>query len=131
MSSRAGALTGLRILVVDDNDDARQILRRLLTHFGAVVTTAASAQEALKLLAKLAPSVVITDMFMEPGDGRGLLRQARERGTRAPFIAISTGDFDGKELTRSGFAAYLRKPLDHEPLVETILDVVARTKRSS
>ena len=126
MASRAGALIGLHIVVVDDNADAREILRRVLTYFGAFVTIAGSAEEALAVLAKNEPHVVITDIFLDPDDGRGLLVQARERGVSAPFVAVSTGDFDPAELEREGFAAYLRKPLEHGVLVDTILAVIDR-----
>ena len=124
MGSRAGVLTGLHVLVVDDNADARDLLRFVLAYFGAFVTTAASVPEAMDLLASIAPHVVITDVFLGADDGREFLLQARSRGVRAPFIAISTGDFDRYDLGRAGFAAYLRKPLEHNELVDTILGVV-------
>ena len=126
MPSPAGVLSGLHVVVVDDNVDAREILRRVLGHHGALVTLAASARAALDMLANLVPSVVITDMYLDPGDGREVLRQARTMGVRAPFIAVSTGDFDTQELRRAGFVAFLRKPLDHQTLVDTILTVVRR-----
>jgi CheY-like chemotaxis protein len=88
------ALSGLHVVVVDDNADAREILRRVLAYFGALVTLAASANEALDVLTNLVPNVVITDMYLDPGDGRDVLRAARALGVRAPFIAVSSGDFD-------------------------------------
>jgi hypothetical protein len=55
-----------------------------------------------------------------------LVADARQGGSRVPFIAISEQDYDPRDLERAGFAAYLRKPLDHNKLVDTILAVVRR-----
>jgi DNA-binding response OmpR family regulator len=56
--------------------------------------------------------------------GFHVISDARRRGIRVPFIAVSGRDFNPRELERAGFAAYLRKPLDHKKLVDTILAVV-------
>ena len=124
MGSRFGVLTGLSILVVEDNEDAREILRTVLEYYGAMVTTAASAPEALGGLAAFAPDVVITDMILGADGARRVLNGARRRRMHAPIIAVSGQDFDAEALEREGFAAYLRKPLDHEQLVDTILAVM-------
>src|SRR5437667_4927427 len=121
MGSREGVLKGLHLLVVEDDDDAREILRLLLTYFGALVTPVSTLREGLSLLAAMEPSAVIADMMLGQDDALRLIREARKRGTRAPFIAVSGQDFDEAALQGAGFAAYLRKPLDHEKLVDTIL----------
>jgi ATP-binding cassette, subfamily B, bacterial len=125
MADARGVLRGIHILVVEDDLDARDILGMVLTHFGASVATARTAREALRLMEHVATSVVVTDMALGPAsDGTRLLREARRRGYTAPFIAISGMDFDAHELLVEGFDAYLRKPLDHRTIVETILAVV-------
>ena len=112
------------IVVVEDDPDAREILRMLLDFCGAQVTTVPSESEALSILTATDPTVVVADLMLDPGNGLRLLRHARKRGITAPFIAVSATDFAPDALESMGFAAYLRKPLDHDGLVDTILAVV-------
>jgi CheY-like chemotaxis protein len=124
--SRQGALTGLHILVVEDDTDGRVILKSLLGYFGALVTAVSGVRDAARELRHVAPDVVIADMILGRGTAFGLVADARRRGSRIPFIAISEQDYDPRELEAAGFAVYLRKPLDHNKLVDTILAVVRR-----
>ena len=114
-------MAGLSVLVAEDDEDARDILTSLLTHFGAHVQAVRTTTEALSTLQQWAPDVVIADMILGRSDGFALLRQARKNRTAAPFIAVSGRDFDPEDLKTAGFASYLRKPLDHKKLVETIV----------
>jgi CheY-like chemotaxis protein len=124
MGSRQGALDGLHILVAEDDSDARDILKSVLTYFGAHVEAVSTVTSARAVLRRWTPDVVIADMFLGSSDGIALLREARKTGTAAPFIAVSGQDFDAVSLKAAGFAAYLRKPLDHNTLVDAILDLV-------
>jgi len=126
MSSRRGALTGLHIVVAEDNEDSREILRTVLEYFGAFVTHAASAAAALRVLRGAAPDLIIADMRLGDHNATWLVREARKIPVKAPVIAISGLDFDEQRLQEHGFAAYLRKPVDHDRLVDTILAVVNR-----
>jgi CheY-like chemotaxis protein len=127
VDSRRGVLTGLQILVVDDDLDSREILKSLLGYFGALVTVAEGVGDAIRKLQILPPHVVIADMILgRRSSGFGLIAAARQQGSTIPFIAISGQDYDPKELERAGFAAYLRKPLDHNTVVDTVLAVVPR-----
>jgi CheY-like chemotaxis protein len=75
----AGPLRGIRVLVVEDHDDSRDVLAEALKYSGAVVTTASSAREALPLTPMV--DVVVTDMSMPGEDGRGSwLRSNRAAG---------------------------------------------------
>ncbi len=121
MDSRSGSLAGLYVLVVEDNVDAREILRLVLTYFGAAVATAQSAREGLSALREVDPDVTIADIHLGDREAPWLLREARKVGCRAVFLAVSADDFDEARLREQGFAAYLRKPVDHERLVETVL----------
>ena len=114
------------IVVVENDSAAREILRMLLDSFGAGITAVPSAREALSILTAVDPTIVITDMLLGPDNGLRLLRDARRRGITAPFIAVSEKDFVPAELEAVGFAAYLRKPLNREQLVDTILAVVRK-----
>ena len=124
MDSRQGVLTGLYVLVVDDDLDAREILSSVLGYFGAFVTVSKGVADARRLLHEVAPDVVLADMRLGGSDGFRLLNEARKERNYTPFIAISGQDFDPEELQDAGFAAYLRKPLDHVRLVDTILAVI-------
>ncbi len=126
MASRHGALAGLFILVLEDDRDSRQILQQLLTYLGASVTSVAAPAEALSLLRQIEPDVVLVDMMLGRDDGLTFLQRARKRGSRAPMIAMSAQDFDREVLEGAGFVAYLRKPLDHNRLVDTVLAVATR-----
>jgi ATP-binding cassette subfamily B protein len=124
--SRRGALFGIHVLVVESNEDARQILRMLLSYFGAAVTTTGSAREALRTLRHISPDVVIADMKLGDHDAFWLMRGARKLASRAPFVAVSGQDFDERQLLQDGFEAFLRKPLDHDRLIDVVLTVVRR-----
>ena len=127
MDQRVGVLAGLHVLVVEDNRDARTIFSRVLRYFGALVTSAVSAAEALQLLRAMRPDVVLTDIQLPDHYGTWLVRQARRRGATTPFVAISSGDLDAGDLAESGFEVFLRKPVDHDRLVDVILSVARRS----
>jgi CheY-like chemotaxis protein len=125
----AGALRGLHVLVVDDDRDTREMLRQVLTHAGALVTTAADGESALVILKNVAADVVISDLSMPRRDGRWLIRNLRALGGRqgkVPAIAVTA--YRETELETdalaAGFDVYLEKPLDFRRLIETILRVV-------
>jgi CheY-like chemotaxis protein len=116
-----GLLAGVRIIVVDDDRDARESLQMLLRSFDAVVVAFPTARDTLRALTAAEPDVVIVDILLGRTDGLHLLRDARMQGIRAPFIAISAKAFDSLQLEGLGFSTYLRKPLDHPRLVKTVL----------
>ena len=125
----AGALRGLHVLVVDDDQDTREMLRQTLTHAGALVTTAADGESALVILTNVAADVVISDLSMPRHDGRWVARNLRALGGRqgkVPAIAITAyreTQFETDALA-AGFDVYVEKPLDFGRLIETILRVV-------
>jgi CheY-like chemotaxis protein len=116
---------GIRVLVVDDNEDARDILATIFGYAGAWVRVAASAREAVAMLDEV--DVVVTDYSM-PGDtGLWLLERVLERPGRVPVIAV-TGytDTDIAELAAAPFARVLRKPLDPWTLCREVRDATGR-----
>jgi CheY-like chemotaxis protein len=121
-----GALTGLHVLVVEDNADARGILTAVLEYCGAFVTPIATARDALRFLQQATPDAVVADMHLPDHDAPWLVREARHLRTVAPFIAVSAADFDPEELEAQGFALFLRKPLDLSRLADAVLAVVRR-----
>ena len=121
-----GGLSGLSILLVEDNDNEREVFRMLLEHFGARPITAKDAQEGLAALGTVEPHLVIADVLLGDHDAFWLLQEVRKRGWRVPFLAVSGEDFDAGELSRRGFVAFLRKPADHQRLVEAVLKATKR-----
>ena len=120
-------LLALYVLVVDDHGGARESLRLMLAYSGASVTVASSAPAALDALQRLRADVVVADIVLgSPEDGVWLLRRARTRWPRLPFVGISGEDVDGPTLVRMGFEVYLRKPAGYESLVSAVLSAIAR-----
>ena len=120
------ALTGLHVLVVEDNVDARAILTAVLEYCGALVTQAATATDALRVLRHTTPDAVVSDMNLPDHDASWLVRESRQFRSQAPFVAVSAEDFDQEDLQKRGFATFLVKPLDLPRLVDAVLAVVRR-----
>lgn len=128
-TSHPAALTGLRILVVDDEADARSLARRVLEECGAHVVTAGSAAEAMAAVdAESVPSIIVSDIGMPEQDGYELIRQVRllpgEAG-RVPAIAL-TALARAEDRTRALMAGYQRhisKPVDPAELVSAIANL--------
>ncbi|HZG39184.1 MAG TPA: ATP-binding protein [Nodosilinea sp.] len=120
-------LTGVRVLTVDDDPDARELLAVMLTQYGAAVTAAASVAEALAVLETYRPDVLISDIGMPDMDGYTFIKQVRalpaEQGGRVPAIALTayTRKADQQQALASGFQRHLSKPLEVEPLVKAVL----------
>jgi len=110
-----GDLAGVHVLIVEDTDDSREVLRVVLEYCGALVTTAESAEKAKRILATLRPHVLVTDISM-PDDGLELIREVRTvaetKGLRIPAIAITAYQGRREELLAEGFVELLEKPLD-------------------
>lgn len=118
----AGRLRGVRVLVVEDNDDSRDMLAQALKYSGALVTPATSAREALPLIPVV--DVVVTDMSMPGEDGAWLLAQVEQ--SRRPMIVL-TGLVDHHNFTGVKFARVLRKPFDPWHLCQEIRAVGGAT----
>jgi CheY-like chemotaxis protein len=128
----ADALVGLHVLVVDDDSEARMLLRTVLEYGGALVTVVATARDALRTLQRVTPDAVVSDIAMPHENGYWLIREMRElegvRGHRIPAIAI-TGHADVHGLDRTleaGFDAHLTKPVDPWDLCRVIATLVRR-----
>ena len=128
-SSADISLAGLRLLVVDDDEDALVLMRMALGRRGAEVTTAASAAEALDAMGISKPDVLICDIGMPQTDGYALLRQVRalppEKGGHIPAVALTAyaGEGDKQRAFAVGFQAHLAKPVTPHELAVTIAGV--------
>lgn len=128
-------LGGIRVLVVDDEPDARALVKRLLENCEAVVTTAASASEALEALRRAKPDVVISDIGMPGEDGYALIRMVRalppDEGGDVPAVAL-TAYARSEDRTRallSGFQSHVAKPVEPTELVATVASLARRPGR--
>lgn len=108
-------LAGIHVVVVDDDADARDLIATVLEYCGALVTKAASADQALALLEKVTSDAVVSDIAMPGRDGYWLLQQLRAPGKdKIPIVAITAhGALHGPDRTLlAGFDAHVRKPVD-------------------
>ena len=124
------SLSGIHVLFVDDNLDAREIVGSYLRYSGAVVRVAASAEAALDTFRRVTPDVVITDLSMPGRDGAWLLKEIRRasRGFAVPVIAITAfgGRYDRALMLQQGFDEYLTKPVSAEHLCKIVARFVGR-----
>ena len=117
------ALAGVRVLVVDDDDDTRLILNEVLGHLGADVATAASAQDALALAQGV--DIIVTDIAMPSVDGVWLLERVNELPRPVPVIAMSGyAERQVPRYARAPFARKLLKPVDKSELSDLIREVL-------
>jgi PAS domain S-box-containing protein len=120
------ALSGLRVLIVDDDADAREVVSLALSDCGARTRGAASAREALQLLPEFRPDVLVSDISMPGEDGYALIRRIRALAARGlgdvPAVAL-TGLSDvgerGRALT-AGFQQFIPKPVEADQLARVV-----------
>ncbi|MDZ8134321.1 MAG: PAS domain-containing protein [Nostoc sp. DedQUE04] len=128
-------LTGIKILTVDDDADARELITVLLAEYGAQVLTVASATEVLANLESFQPDVLVSDIGMPEVDGYSLIQQIRaltpEKGGKIPAIALTAYARveDYQLVIGSGYQLHVTKPLDPEELVQAVV-VLARSKQN-
>ena len=131
----ADLLRDVRILVVDDQEDARDLLRTMLSQYGALVTTVDSARAALEEIDQRPPDVVLSDVGMPREDGYELIRQLRRRAThrggRIPAIAVTAyaSVADRAAALESGYQAHVAKPFDPAELARTVAGVHRKISR--
>jgi PAS domain S-box-containing protein len=122
-------LDGLRVLVVDDEPDARELLAELLEGRGAESFSAESAEEARRALAIAHPHVIISDIAMPEEDGYDFIRSVRglatQQGGTTPAIALTAHARreDRVRALGAGFTSYVQKPVDVEELVRLVQDL--------
>jgi signal transduction histidine kinase/ActR/RegA family two-component response regulator len=121
-----GLLDGLNVLVVDDDEDARVLLSTTLRQNGARVTTASTAKDALALVERQPPAIILSDIAMPHEDGLELIRQLRarssDRGGRIPAVAVSAyaSLSDGLAAEAAGYQAHVAKPFEPSEVVQLV-----------
>ncbi|HKW95940.1 MAG TPA: GAF domain-containing protein, partial [Methylomirabilota bacterium] len=128
-------LAGLRLLVVDDETDAREVMRFVLERGGARVRTADSAAHALDAIREDRPDLLISDIGMPAEDGYVMVRRLRAMeeglGRRLPAIALTAyaSEEDSRRAIGAGFDAHLSKPVDPSRLIEVAAGLVRPGRR--
>ena len=122
MDKELRTLDGLYVLVVEDDDDTREVLALGLTLYGADVVAVCCAADAIHELEKRLPDVILSDIGLPDEDGLALIRRVRKLppslGGRVPAVAVTAftlGD-DAEEASRAGFQRHFRKPVDTQAL---------------
>jgi PAS domain S-box-containing protein len=129
---RLAPLQGVRLLVVDDDADARELLSIILQEAGAEVSTAGSANEAFAAFERQRPDILVSDIGMPDGDGYSLIRRVRllegDGGAKVPAVALTAfaRAEDRGEALGSGFQAHLPKPIEPGELTAVIAQLVAQ-----
>jgi CheY-like chemotaxis protein len=135
--SHLADLTGLTVLVVDDDADTLELLRCIIGSRGAQVVTASGAGQAMEQLETACPDVIVSDLEMPDGDGFGLIERVRAcpqaQGGFVPAIALTalTDNASRQRALRAGFWRHLAKPVDATLLCAEIARLGKTYRRSS
>ena len=115
---------GVTVLVVEDHEDTRDLFRRILESLGVRALVARHGHEALGVLARQPPDLVLCDLRMPVMDGFAFLREIRRdpSAPRVPVVAVTAhgADRDLDATWRAGFDGHLTKPIDYDSLVAVL-----------
>ena len=130
--ARHACLRGLRLLLVEDDPDTREVVSALLRDVGVQVVAVDGCETALKAIAAAPPEVLVSDVGMAGRDGYDLIRAVRRlpagQGGLVPAIALSAfaRDSDRREALEAGFDRHVAKPVEFDALMTAVADVVER-----
>ena len=125
-AAKARDLNGIHVLVVDDQDDARDLIRTVLETCGADVDTAGDVDQAMQSIDHRVPNVLISDIGMPGQDGYDLIRKVRqlpiERGGGVPAAALSAyaRTEDRRRALEAGYSMHLAKPIEPAELIDVV-----------
>jgi CheY-like chemotaxis protein len=122
------SLAGLKVLVVDDEPDTKEVLKRMLEGCQAQVLTAGSAAEALEIVKRQPPHVLLSDIGMPGEDGYQLIRRVRQVAPELPAVALTAyaRSADRHRVLSSGFQAHLAKPVEARQLLTLVAKLAGR-----
>lgn len=131
--SQSPSLNGLRVLVVDDNDDCLCIVTFILSDYQAQTKTATSVDEAIEVIEEWKPDIVISDIGMPGKDGYSLVSDIRNKeasmGGFLPAVALTSYAYpeDIREAIDAGFQELIRKPFEPDELVAVVARLTGQT----
>lgn len=126
------SLKGLRIVVVDDEADARDLVDTVLTQYGAKVVTRATAQDTIEAIAQFQPHVLVSDIGMPEEDGYALIQRLRqlplEQGGQIPAIALTAyaRAEDRDRALAAGFQQHIAKPVNPNKLAAVVSELARK-----
>lgn len=124
------SLKDIRVLVVEDQEDARELLSVLLRQYGAEVVTAGSAVEAVAALRRQRPDVLVSDIGMPGEDGYWLISKVRSLGASlggdVPAVTLTAyaSEADREHALAAGFQAHVSKPIEGAALITAVAGVI-------
>lgn len=131
------ALNGLRLLVIDDEADARELIRRVLSESGATVLTATSGLEGMDLVRRERPDVILSDIGMPVQDGYEFIRAVRQlssdEGGATPAAALTAfaRSEDRRRALIAGYQTHIAKPAESAELITVVAALAGRTGKPS
>lgn len=134
MQSRNGSLRGVKVLVVDDERDTREILSVMLVRYGTEIRTAGSVAEAMEILSTWQPDLLVSDIGMPVEDGYVMIEKLRalppEQGGQIPAVALTAfaSPVDREKALASGFQRHLSKPVEPVELAKVVARVLGRSE---
>jgi CheY-like chemotaxis protein len=126
------SLDGLRVLLVDDEPEARQIISTVITRTGAEVKACTSAHEALAKLMEWKPDVILSDIAMPDEDGYSFIGKVRslprDKGGDTPAAALTAyaRDVDRRQALDAGYQMHIAKPIGASQLITMIARLAGR-----
>lgn len=132
-SQPESGITGLQVLIVDDEADARELLKTMLEQAGANVTTVGSVSEALNIIEQLQPDILLSDIGMPEEDGYSLIQKTKHLKTKsgkqisAAAITAYVRAEDQVKAIKAGFQTHLPKPVDPAQLIAVVTTLAGRT----
>lgn len=130
MDNKTPSLSGVKVLVVDDEEDVLALTKVMLELFGAEVITSPTAAEGLEQVQMQRPDVIISDISMPHMDGYQFIRSVRnlspDKGQHTPALAMTAFDSrqDKARAFNAGFQAHLSKPVSYRVLIEIIAHII-------
>jgi PAS domain S-box-containing protein len=131
--NHTSSLEGLRVLLVDDEMDGRELVTIMLEQNGVQVKAAASADEALQTFAEWRPDILVSDIGMPEEDGYSLIRKVRalplEQGGNVPAAALTgfVGKEDYLKALSAGYHSHIKKPVELEELIAVVASLTGRS----
>jgi signal transduction histidine kinase/DNA-binding response OmpR family regulator len=121
-------LRGVKVLLVEDELDSRELVKRFLEECGALPAVAASAAEALKLLLRFKPDIIVSDIGMPEMDGYEFIREVRKQGITSPALACSAyvRPEDRIRSAQSGYQSHLGKPVEMKQLLAVLANLAGK-----
>ena len=119
----------VEVLVVEDQPDARELIRLVLQHQGAKIVEASSAREGLEIIKESTPDILISDIGMPDENGYSFIKKVRslpkEKGGNIPALALTayTKEEDKQKAIAAGFQMHMGKPLDITELVKAVVQL--------